>query len=133
MKLSVNERLDTKQIKLIKSILGKNIVYISDDKAIGKWQEYIDSSYKELGLRKSIDVESVVAQASRSIVYKKFVTRTDFFINPLIIASNSSMKLIDICKLLNYGNIEMPGTYIFTKAFNLSEIEIVEMKMRGLI
>lgn len=133
MKLSVNERLDIKSINLIKNIIRHNIVYNINDDSIQRWQEYINESFKELGLKKSIDVNNVIAQSTKALIHRKFVNHTDFFINPLINVSGSRIKLLDMCKLINYGNIEMPGTYLYTKAFNLSEIEINEMKMRGLI
>lgn len=39
-------------------------------------------------------------------------------INPNEIAPKTRAKLIDICNLINYGNLEMPGYPIFENTFN---------------
>jgi len=39
-------------------------------------------------------------------------------INPNVLYNNKSIRLIDLCKLLNYGTLEIPGCHIFTDTFD---------------
>ena len=83
--------------------------------SIIKYEKY-DILFKDFD--NSITVASVVSQAASNLRVLNYETKLIIQINPTVNYINSSIRLIDLCKLLNYGNLEMNGCHIFTQTFD---------------
>lgn len=83
------------------------------------WNKYINEYIKSFSrIEDFIDVEDILTEGVENIIYKE--STKDFTIK---IKENHYIKnvLLDIesfCKLINYGNLMMQGTHIFTDVFN---------------
>ena len=68
--------------------------------------------------QQDISVQSVILQAAQNLIVYKYSDQIIVTIDPNVLYNNDSIRLIDLCKLLNYGNLENQGCHIFTDTFD---------------
>ena len=129
MKLAIfdaNELIDIDFIKwLILRIRNTIIQNINNDK-LKKWDEFFNSStvYKNI-YKKKISTRDIIISGACNLTY--LTTESEFIIqiNPNIFTPGlDRVKLNAICKLINFGNLEISGYKIFTDVFNKFALEI---------
>lgn len=65
-----------------------------------------------------INAQSILISATQNLVIQTYKEITAIQINENIFFKDSKIKLIDLCKLLNYGTLDIPGTGIFSDTFD---------------
>ena len=65
-----------------------------------------------------ISAENIIIQAAKNLKVYTFNYQYIIRIDESVLYNNKSIRLIDLCKLLNYGNLEVEGCHIFTDTFN---------------
>lgn len=69
----------------------------------------------------------VISQASSNIISYNYFGRITIMINNTVNYNKSTIKLIDLCRILNYGTLDRNGCHIFSRTFdyisnNLNEL-----------
>lgn len=104
--------------KLIYRIKNKIIVSI-DNKKLLKLNEYLNNNpvYKNI-YNKHIDAKKIIIEAANSLQFNQNSSNYIIYINPNIYAHGlDRVKLNSLCKLINFGNVEITGYSIFTDIF----------------
>lgn len=65
-----------------------------------------------------ISTNQLLISTIYNLRYTKSMDNYTIDINPNVIIPNTSAKFIDIAKLINYGNLEVPAYPIFTDTFD---------------
>ena len=65
-----------------------------------------------------ITVQDILLQATKYLEIINYQDIVIIQINPNIQFKDLSFKLIDLCKMLNYGTIDIQGTNIFSDTFD---------------
>lgn len=97
-----------------------------DSRRITVWQKYIDLLFKD----KDVSVYDVLKQG----IYSLYVISTkDTIVFKLDINrkyKDTDAKLYELCKLVNYGNKEISGCYLFTDTF-MWVIQNIDVYLKG--
>lgn len=67
---------------------------------------------------KQFSVNSILILASQNLMISNYDSYIIIQINPDVNLPQSYTRLIDACRLLNYGTIDIQGTYIFSDTFD---------------
>lgn len=111
--------VDTDSIIYIIDIIRQEVLLNLNVAKLNVLQNYINE--KKLFFNKSttyINLQNVIHLGLKYITYSisdKYIT---FEINPFILMPNTNAKLVDICKFIEFGALDVNGLYIFTKAFS---------------
>lgn len=111
--------IDTDSIIYVIDIIRQEVILNLNVAKLNVLQNYINE--KKLFFNKSttyINLQNVIHLGLKYITYSisdKYIT---FEINPFILMPNTNAKLVDICKFIEFGALDVNGLYIFTKAFN---------------
>ena len=96
---------------------------------ISLWQDYINKNINLFSYSlDSINLQEVLDVAIDSICYKETEETFTVGINEKVHIKDVYVSVLDICKLVNYGNMTMGGIYIFSDEFeridkNLDKLE----------
>lgn len=74
-------------------------------------------NYLELKYSKKINIKNILIQGINTAYFEEQMDEVVFKLNKNINLTEIPAKLIDICKLINYGNLEVKGFPIFTIVF----------------
>ena len=77
------------------------------------WENYLQKAYN----KQSINIDKILLDSIGNLEYKKIGNDYEISINPNVICSNIPAKLIDICALINYGNLSISPYPIFDIVF----------------
>ena len=75
------------------------------------------SRYKSI-LKKHISITEVCQIAFQNIIVLRFGNNITIKINEKVLLPNTNVKLIELCKLINNGNLDLKAYPIFTEIFN---------------
>lgn len=62
-------------------------------------------------------LQKIVQMSIDNLIDYKYNDTYIITIDNNTILPNTDFKLVDICQLINYGNLDVPGTMIYTKSF----------------
>lgn len=102
-------------LRIIKETLIQNI----DKQKAKMWNEYLNSTttFKSIYL-KNIDAVSVLMIGINNIVLTRVQNKLIYHIdNNQYVPGLDRVKVIDICKLINYGTLSHPAYPLFTSVF----------------
>ena len=86
---------------------------IIDRRRYVTWENYLQKAYN----KQSINIDKILLDSISNLEYKKIGNDYEISINPNVICSNIPAKLIDICALINYGNLSISPYPIFDIVF----------------
>lgn len=86
-------------------------LYINDKKLI-KCQQYFDSKKIDL------DIVKIILIALNNLNINRTTRFVTIKIDEKKVIPNTSLRIIDICKMINYGNFELQAYPLFTNIFN---------------
>ena len=123
MKLQINDPknlLDRSFIMWFKvKVRDKIIQSIQDDK-LKAWDKYINENptYKSI-YKKHINIKDIIVAGAANLDFTKSESNFMIFINRNIFTPGlDRIKLESICKLINFGSLEIKGYPIFTNTFD---------------
>ena len=67
---------------------------------------------------KYFSINSMLILASQNLMISDYDSYIIIQINPNVYLPGSYSRLIDACRLLNYGTLDIQGTYIFSDTFD---------------
>lgn len=100
------------KVRFIKFLIKKLVGLLCEKVNLKKLKDF-DNYLKEKKIKK-VKGKKVFFLAINHIVYKN----SKIQINESILYPGTDYKLIDLCKLLNYGNLEFEGYPIFSTVFD---------------
>ena len=97
-----------------------DIIHNLDLKKLQKWDKYLNSVAQLRSIyKKKISTKEIIWIAVNNLIFKSFPSIKVIEINPTILVPNlDNIKLVSICKLINYGNQEIAGYNIFSSSFD---------------
>lgn len=119
MKLVINNCDDIQFIKYLIKLLRKQLLGSIVPGKLIKWDNYLNTlPIFKTKYKKGITAKEIIYSAAFNIRYMKSGQDYTIYIdnNQKIFGTNA--KLYSICKLINYGNMQMQGYPIFTNTFN---------------
>lgn len=102
-------------IKYVQSeirIQSKSKAFLSLDNALNSVAEF-QSIYK-----KKYSSREIVLTATYNLVYNLYDNKCVIEINPNVYYAGTHVRLIDLCKLINFGTLNVRGSHIFTDVFD---------------
>lgn len=114
--------------KYVYPMLQLNIMKRIDIQQCKKWTKYINSTNmlknEFPGAKKApiIGARDIILASLRNFKYLKHTNQYEIVLNGDVKVPRTQAKLIDICSLMNYGNIEMSPYPIFEDAFKETAI-----------
>lgn len=131
-----NKNITQNFVVFLKNRMLSYMSTILDTRKLTSFDEYFMSDEFKL-LTNGVKVSSrrVILLGMTTLVHKRFDTTTQIFMNPNITYPGTSLKIYDLCKLINYGTISIDGYPIFTDTFNYFSKNIekyVDRYTRGL-
>ena len=94
-------------IKLPSSLLDRYNEYLNNQNNI-KW---VEQPYK-------INTKQIINSAINNMIISKNESTYRLDFNETLLLPNSNTKIIDIVKLVEFGNLSLPATYIITESLN---------------
>lgn len=122
LKLEIEDYKNTLSDDFIVWLISKISEKIISDVNINKlvtWDNFFNeqSLYKSIYKKKISSLDLIIA-GSRNLIYTKSQSSFCISVNPNIYAPGlDRIKLITICKLINYGNQDITSYPIFTDSF----------------
>ena len=89
-----------------------------DVKKLIKYDEYFNSNTFKLGGKTKISSKKVILLGITNLSHKRYEATTHIFINPNINYPGTPLKVVDLCKMINFGTLSIDGYPIFTNTFN---------------
>lgn len=120
MKLQINHKCSREFILYICNIIRAYILTNIDYEQVKGIETIINlDTSKLLFGTKFVSIKSLIISATQNLRIQK-VNNSYYVIdiNPNVVVPNTKLKLLDVCKLINYGNLLCKGYPIFTCAFN---------------
>ncbi len=83
------------------------------------FDEYFKSSdFIRLSNNVTVSSRQVIIMSMTNLIHKRYDTVTHIFVNPNICYPGTNIKLVDLCKIINFGNMSVEGYPIFTETFD---------------
>jgi hypothetical protein len=106
-------------ISYLKTRLLRHICLILDLSKLKPFDEYFQSlEFLEASNGVIISSKRLILLAMSNLQHKRYESTTHIFINPNITYPGTGLKLVDLCKVINYGTLSIEGYPIFTETFN---------------
>ena len=133
MKLLLKRNLSD---EFVRYLIRQYILYISsiiDFKKLNPINKYLkENLFKDKFYKKNINALNIIVIGVYSIKYRKNKYKTVLYIDPYKKLPHTDIKLVSLCKLINYGNMDIKGYPIFTRGFNYIKENIDELYDRYL-
>lgn len=117
---------------LKKRMLGYLSIILNMKKLI-VFDEYFESEEFGNDTKVKIDSKRVVLMGMTNLSHKRYDTYTQLFINPNILYPGTSFKVVDLCKVINFGTLSVDGYPIFTQIFDYFSQNIDNYKEKCMI
>lgn len=111
--------LDNKFIIWLKTKIRNKILADLDTDKLIKWDNYFNDNpvYKSI-YKKQIQSIDIITAGASNLIHSDQDELINICINPNVYTPGlDRIKLLTICKLINYGNQELSGYPIFTNTF----------------
>ena len=102
---------------LKKRILG-HVLILLDLKKIIKYDEYFNSFNFKSDNPTIINTKKIIMLGMSNLIHERYETTTHISINPNITYPGTKFKIIDLCKVINFGTLSIDAYPIFTETFN---------------
>lgn len=109
-----NKDITESFIPYLKNRMLRHICFILDDSKLIRFDEY----FKSNEFTKDITSKHIIMLAMSNLQHKRYDENTHIFINPNITYPGTSIKIVDLCKVINFGNLSVEGYPIFTMTFD---------------
>lgn len=106
-------------ILYLKKKMLSHIAYILDIKKLQAYDEYFSSDeFKQISNNTIVSSKKVIVLSMSNLVHKRYETTTHIFIDPNMAYPGTNLKIVDLCKIINYGTLSIDAYPIFTMTFN---------------
>ena len=116
LRLDCSSKVDSGFINFLIKQIKEYVKSIVDLKRLSVFDKYLSD---ELGITDT--ALDIINLALNNLCYKKSSKSYIISINNNTNLQNNVAKLYDVCKLINFGNLQISGYPIFTKTFNYFE------------
>ena len=114
-----NKDITTHFISFIKKRMLGYISVLISFKRLAPFDEYFASDeFKSVSNNVKVSSRKVIVLGMSNLTHKRYETTTHIFINPNIYYPGTGLKLADLCKIINFGNMSIDAYPIFTETFD---------------
>lgn len=106
------------------------LIYILKSKIKSIYPYYYNDTLNNLLLfitNNRYSLQKIVNISINNIVTYRYNDSSIITIDNNTVLPNTDFKLIDICKLINYGSLDISGTMIYTKSFKYIDDNINDL------
>lgn len=117
MNLILNVKLNNYNnfFKFLKDIIKSAILKNLDVKKLIVFDEYFKNN---LNIKVTPIARQVIIIGIENLIYSKTSEGINIYINPSTIVYNTQYHVAELCRLINYGTLDLKGYPIFTNTFN---------------
>lgn len=120
-----NKHINKGFIPFIKKKLFAYMSTITDTKKLHKYDELFHSKeFLKMSNNTIISSRQVIVMGMTNLIHKRYETNTQIFINPNINYPGTNLRIVDLCKIINYGNMSIDGYPILTMTFDYVQSNI---------
>ncbi len=106
-------------IRFIKKRMLRHISLILDTKKLIAFDEFFSSDeFRIISNNINISSKRIIILGMTNLIHKRYETNTHIFINPNIYYPGTNIKLVELCKFINYGSLSIESYPIFTETFD---------------
>jgi hypothetical protein len=113
-----NKNITQSFIPYLKKRMLGYLTIILNIKKLNVFDEYFESDMFGNETNIKIDSKRVVLMGMTNLSHKRYETYTQIFINPNIVYPGTQFRVVDLCKVINYGTLSIEGYPIFTETFD---------------
>lgn len=122
-------------IKRVISYLQNLLKASYDKRKFASMEAFINSVPEFRSIyRKEYSCKDIVYMSAYNLVYDFYDGSAIIYVDPNVYYPGTQVKLSQLCRLIDSGAIGLPGTYIYTNAFNevqTSQYEWAELYKMG--
>ena len=90
-----------------------------DVRKLSKFDEYFNSEeFSVLTNGVTLSAKQILVLGMSNLKHKRYEINTHIFIDPVIVYPGTQLKIVDLCKIINYGNLSINGYSIISDVFN---------------
>lgn len=112
-----NKDINRSFIPYLKKRLLGYITLILELRKLTKYDEYFASEDFGNVTQIPINPRKVIMLGMTNLQHKRYKTTTHIFINPNLYYPGTPYKVVELCKLINYGSLSVEGYPIFSDTF----------------
>lgn len=109
-----NKDITESFIPYLKRRMLRHICFRLDDSKLIKFDEYFKSNKDT----KDVTSKHIIMLAMSNLQHKRYEDNTHIFINPNITYPETNIRIVDLCKIINFGTLSIEGYPIFTMTFD---------------
>ncbi len=130
MKLTITNCNDVKFIEYLIKQIREYLFNTMYSPKFEHWNLYLQTIPEFASLDKPVTVQEILLLAISYLKFYKFDKNYEIVIDNNKKVLDTNAKLYDICKLINYGTLDIPGYPVFTNAFDyvLDHIDFLYLK-----
>ena len=118
MKVSIFNCDDMGFVLYVIRFLRSYIIQETNYRKLAALDAYLNSPNMFGDAVRILSCRAIILSAANNLVFKRFHDEIVITINNNKKFAGLNAKLYDLCKLINYGTVSVPGYPIFTEAFN---------------
>jgi hypothetical protein len=97
-------------------MLGR-LALMLNPKRLVKYSEYFKSDEFENDFGVTIEPKKVLVMGMSNLQHKRYETNTHIFINPLLLYPGTTYRVVDLCKIINFGTLSIEGYPLLSEVF----------------
>jgi hypothetical protein len=112
-----NKNITKSFIPYLKKRLLGHVALLLDTNKLKKYDEYFKSEGFDNNYQVTINSKRVILLGLSNLQHKRYDTTTHIFINPNTQYPGTTYKIVDLCKMINFGTLSIEGYSIFSNTF----------------
>ena len=106
-------------IEYLKTRMLRHLATLLNIKKLDTYDEYFNSpEFEEIANNVHISSRRVLLMGMTNLSHKRYKSTTHIFINPNINYPGTYIKVIDLCKVINYGTMSIEAYPIISETFD---------------
>lgn len=113
-----NKNTNLHFILYLKKRMLRHVAIILNPKRLVPYDEYFNTDeFKRISDGAEISSRRIIMLGMTNLIHKKYESNTHIFINPNIVYPGTSLKVVDLCKVINFGTMSVDAYPIFSETF----------------
>ena len=112
-----NKYINLYFIKYLKKRMLRHLATLLNIKKLERYDEYFNSKEFNHDDNTHISSRKVLLLGMTNLSHKRYENSTHIFIDPNINYPETNFKVVDLCKVINFGTMSIDGYPIITETF----------------
>ena len=121
-------------ISYLKHRMLRHLATLLNTKRLNEYDDYFNSdAFKAMCGEVRVSARRVILLGMTNLSHKRYEEVTHIFINPNINYPDTNLKVVDLCKVINYGTLSIDAYPIISETFDHFSNNIEKYKERCMI